>query len=61
MFGFAIWDARERQLFCARDRLGIKPFYHACLDENFLFASEIRGLLAAGVREQSTSACCTTS
>ncbi len=49
MFAFAIWDDRERQLFCARDRLGIKPFYYARLGEHFLFASEIRGLLAAGV------------
>ena len=49
MFAFAIWDARERQLFCARDRLGIKPFYYAQVGEQFYFASEIRGLLAAGV------------
>ena len=49
MYAFAIWDARERQLFCARDRLGIKPFYFAQVGEHFCFASEIRGLLAAGV------------
>lgn len=49
MFSFAIWDDRERVLFCARDRLGIKPFYYIRQGENFLFASEIRGLLAAGV------------
>src|SRR5439155_25388364 len=49
MYAFAIWDARERQLFCARDRLGIKPFYYARLGEHFLFASEIRPLLVAGV------------
>ena len=49
MYAFAIWDAGERQLFCARDRLGIKPFYYAQMGEHFYFASEIRGLLAAGV------------
>ncbi len=49
MYGFAIWDAHERQLFCARDRLGIKPFYYAQLGEAFIFASEIRALLVAGI------------
>jgi len=49
MFAFVIWDASARQLFCARDRLGIKPFYYSQMGENFLFASEIRALLATGV------------
>ena len=48
MYAFAIWDAGERQLFCARDRLGIKPFYYARVGEHFLLASEIRALVAAG-------------
>ncbi|HEY7531634.1 MAG TPA: hypothetical protein VH681_02490, partial [Nitrospiraceae bacterium] len=48
MFSFAIWDSVEQQLFCARDRLGIKPFYYAKLNGQFLFASEIRPLLLAG-------------
>jgi asparagine synthase (glutamine-hydrolysing) len=49
MYAFAIWDAQERELFCARDRIGIKPFYYAQRDGCFLFSSEIRGLLAADV------------
>lgn len=46
MFAFAIWDRRHRQLFCARDPLGIKPFYYYLSDRHFLFASEIKALLA---------------
>jgi asparagine synthase (glutamine-hydrolysing) len=46
MYAFAIWDARQRRLFCARDRLGIKPFYYAVASEHFLFASEIKALLS---------------
>src|SRR6266540_5385961 len=45
MYGFAIWDGRRGRLFCARDRLGIKPFYYATPKGCFVFASEIKGLL----------------
>ncbi len=48
MFAFAIWDTRKRQLFMARDRLGIKPFYYYHDGERFLFASEVRAILASG-------------
>jgi len=45
MFAFAIWDRRERTLFLARDRYGIKPLYYADLDDAFVFGSEIKSLL----------------
>jgi asparagine synthase (glutamine-hydrolysing) len=45
MFGFVIWDARRRRVFCARDRLGIKPLYYCVLDRRLLVASEIKALL----------------
>ena len=45
MFAFAIWDGAKGRLFCARDRLGIKPFYYASPRDHFIFASEIKGLL----------------
>lgn len=46
MFAFAIWDRRRRRLFAARDRLGIKPFYYAYENRTFIFASEIKAILA---------------
>jgi asparagine synthase (glutamine-hydrolysing) len=48
-FAFAIWDARNRQLFAARDRFGIKPLFYAVHDDTIYLASEIKALFAAGV------------
>ena len=45
MFAFAIWDKQARTLFCARDRLGIKPFYYWTDGTTFVFGSEIKALL----------------
>jgi len=57
MYAFAIWDERKRRLFAARDRLGIKPFYYIYDGQRFLFASEIKALLAyPGVRAALNSA-----
>lgn len=49
MFAFALWDAAAGALFCARDRLGIKPFYYYQGRGAVLFASEVRSLLASGL------------
>lgn len=49
MFAFAIWDTQAKELFIARDRLGIKPLYYFYTNGVFAFSSEIRSLLANGL------------
>ncbi len=47
MWAFAIWNSEKKELFCARDRFGIKPFYYYNEDGYFVFASEIKAILEA--------------
>lgn len=49
MWAFALWDEKRQRLFCARDRLGEKPFYYALWDDSLVFGSEMKALFAAGV------------
>ena len=46
MFSFALWDSKERRLFCARDPFGKKPFYYYCDNRQFIFASEVEAVVA---------------
>lgn len=46
-FAFAVWDGRRRELFCARDPLGVKPLYYAVTDALAVAASDLLHVLAA--------------
>jgi asparagine synthase (glutamine-hydrolysing) len=48
MFAFAIWDRQTRSIFVARDPYGIKPLYLASCKQGWLFASQVKALLASG-------------
>lgn len=52
MFAFAIWDENEKELFAARDRFGEKPFFYFLDKEQFVFASEMKALWAAGIERK---------
>lgn len=47
-FAFAIWDAHEQRLFCARDHMGVKPFFYYSSDRMFVWGSEIKAIFAQG-------------
>ncbi|MFZ1787617.1 MAG: asparagine synthase (glutamine-hydrolyzing) [Saprospiraceae bacterium] len=51
MFAFVIYDKETKNLFCARDRFGEKPFYYVHNQDQFLFASEMKALWAIGVKK----------
>ncbi|MGH7726740.1 MAG: asparagine synthase (glutamine-hydrolyzing), partial [Candidatus Eiseniibacteriota bacterium] len=50
MWGMAIWDARERRLFIARDRFGVKPVHYRVAGGRFTFASELKPIVLDGPR-----------
>jgi len=52
MFALAIFDSKTGELFAARDRIGIKPFYYANPNGKFIFASEIKAILESGLIEK---------
>jgi asparagine synthase (glutamine-hydrolysing) len=49
MFAFAIWDKEEKEIFMARDRMGVKPLYYYLENDKLVFASEVRAILATGL------------
>jgi asparagine synthase (glutamine-hydrolysing) len=52
-YAFAIWDEKRQTLFCARDHIGARPFYYSLTPERFIFASDLKGVLAVpGVSDQ---------
>ena len=51
MYAFAIWDRQRKELFAARDRLGIKPFFYRETPFGIIFASEIKSILAVDARQ----------
>jgi asparagine synthase (glutamine-hydrolysing) len=55
MFALAIWDKQKQELFVVRDRLGVKPVYYFKNENYFIFASEIRAMMASGLVPKKTN------
>lgn len=53
MFGLALHDRRRRRLLLVRDAMGVKPLYYGFAGDRLLFASEVKGILAAGIMKPS--------
>ncbi len=52
IFSFAIWNRKKKELFCARDRFGVKPIYYAFQnDGEFICSSEVKGIFAYGKKK----------
>jgi asparagine synthase (glutamine-hydrolysing) len=49
-FAFGIWDGARKRAFCARDRMGVRPFYYAWIGRQFLFCTDVAPILAAAGR-----------
>jgi len=52
IFAFAIWDIKNKELFLARDRIGVKPLYYYHQDGRFIFSSEIKGILEHNIKRE---------
>ena len=52
MWAFALYDTKNKSIFCSRDRFGIKPFYYSVNEQTLTFASEIKALLKAGIKAE---------
>ena len=52
IFAFAIWDNRQKKLFLARDRIGVKPLYYYWDEKKFIFSSEIKAILEHGIERE---------
>ena len=50
-YAFAVWDARTRSIFCARDHIGCRPFYYALTSDRFIFASTIEAVMSGSTIE----------
>ncbi len=52
MFAIVVWDVKKQRLILVRDRVGIKPIYYSIGKEALFFASELKGILVAGVKKK---------